>query len=103
MAFGARTAPVRPLPSFISLEDSRFDAPFRVDWLLVDLACQAYNKVTVALYDTLGAESVGEYYASTRFSDASNSSIRIRVSLFIVHAVNILTLDHPASTTLTFR
>ncbi|KAI0700036.1 long-chain-fatty-acid-CoA ligase [Cerioporus squamosus] len=28
------------------------------NWLLVDLACQAYNKVTVALYDTLGADSV---------------------------------------------
>ncbi|PIL22879.1 transporter [Ganoderma sinense ZZ0214-1] len=28
------------------------------NWLLVDLACQAYSKITVALYDTLGAESV---------------------------------------------
>ncbi|KAI0755282.1 long-chain-fatty-acid-CoA ligase [Daedaleopsis nitida] len=28
------------------------------NWLLVDLAAQAYAKVTVALYDTLGADSV---------------------------------------------
>lgn len=29
------------------------------DWLLVDLAAQAYGKVGVPLYDTLGADSVG--------------------------------------------
>ena len=35
------------------------------DWVLVDLACQAYNKVSVALYDTLGADSVGMSYSHT--------------------------------------
>ncbi|KAJ2973669.1 hypothetical protein NUW54_g12023 [Trametes sanguinea] len=28
------------------------------DWLIVDLALQAYGKVSVPLYDTLGADSV---------------------------------------------
>ena len=32
---------------------------FSIDWFIVDLAMQAYGKVTVALYDTLGDDSVG--------------------------------------------
>ena len=31
-----------------------------LEWQIVELACNLYAKVSVALYDTLGASSVGE-------------------------------------------
>lgn len=31
-----------------------------VDWQTIDLACQAYNKVSISLYDTLGIDACGE-------------------------------------------
>lgn len=34
------------------------------EWQIIDLACHAYAKVTVALYDTLGQDSVGENNSS---------------------------------------
>lgn len=37
------------------------------DWFLVDLAMQAYGKVSVPLYDTLGADSVGTHLMSPIF------------------------------------
>ena len=103
LAFGVRTALVRLFPSSSSPPDSRADVSFRADWLLVDLACQAYNKVTVALYDTLGAESVGAYSALTRFSRYSYFLTRIRVSILAAHTVGALTPVHLASTTPTFQ
>ena len=30
------------------------------EWQIVDMACHSYDKVSVALYDTLGPTSVGE-------------------------------------------
>ena len=30
-----------------------------IEWQIVDIACQSYQKVTVSLYDTLGKDSVG--------------------------------------------
>lgn len=37
-----------------------------IEWQIVDIACQTYQKVTVSLYDTLGKDSVG------MFSDVVN-------------------------------
>lgn len=36
------------------------DQHYPEEWQIVDLAAAAYNKVTVALYDTLGPRAVGE-------------------------------------------
>ena len=30
-----------------------------IEWQIVDIACQTYQKVSVSLYDTLGKDSVG--------------------------------------------
>ncbi len=51
------------------------------DWLLVDLACQAYNKVTVALYDTLGADSVGTHIIPHAGALTANPFCRICVRI----------------------
>jgi len=41
------------------------NADIDVEWQLVDIACQTYNKVGVSLYDTLGKDSVGMSCASS--------------------------------------
>lgn len=32
----------------------------KLEWQIIDLALQGYQKITVSLYDTLGKDSVGE-------------------------------------------
>ena len=35
------------------------NSQFTIEWLIVDIACQTYQKVSVSLYDRLGKDSVG--------------------------------------------
>ena len=74
-ASGARTGQVRRVYSHTVV---RTDT--RPEWQIVDLAAQAYSKVSVSLYDTLGPDAVGgsRIYRTLDFADVY-FGIRIHV------------------------
>lgn len=47
-------------PGMSCLTNGRCACLTRLEWQIVDIAAQSYNKVTVSLYDTVGNDSVGE-------------------------------------------
>lgn len=54
--FGARIAQVSVVRDARERACSKLR---RTEWQIVELACNAYRKVSVSLYDTLGKDSVG--------------------------------------------
>ena len=68
-ASGARTRLVR----FLSCHSPRWLTQVE-EWQLLDCALHAYGKVGVALYDTLGKDSVGEHTRFDRLYSVYNAN-----------------------------
>ncbi|KAG8955262.1 hypothetical protein FRC03_011236 [Tulasnella sp. 419] len=90
---------ILPYPSNLDYTKQSYEVPgtkrpgqtghYRDEWQIIDLACQAYRKVSVSLYDTLGPDAVGQSSSELFVLRVLDPDFRFNLKEYIINHAEI--------------